>query len=165
MPPVKNQLSCSSAHCLHIAHSNPGPDVGSCALSVNRAHHHSARGYILLAHFQGGRLELLDIGMPLRRSALLEKDRRGAAIAKHCIAVNHTCSTRKYHTSWLYYGFSEGGEAKKDAGQRTSTFSMPSNLEFDSLSSLTCLRRRQAASRRTCPTNPRSARSRAAIGL
>lgn len=54
-----------------VAHSNPGPDVGSCHSQSIELATTQREGYALLAHFQGRRLELLDIGMPARNLVLV----------------------------------------------------------------------------------------------
>ena len=43
----------AGAFHVSVAHSNPGPDVGFCPVSVHRAHHPIVRDVnLLLAHFQ-----------------------------------------------------------------------------------------------------------------
>jgi hypothetical protein len=55
--------------------------------------------YLRLAHFQGGRLELLHIGVPLYPVSHISTQSEGHGRGNCEVwSASHTCSTQRFHT-------------------------------------------------------------------
>lgn len=87
------------------------------------------RKHVLLAHFQGGRLELLDIGMSARESVFVAKIEEGQSQALH----GRDVPVARKDTTHLGYRRGMMERQRRMSIRGRGCFSMPSNLKFESL--------------------------------